>query len=479
MSTQRDARGRFVAANGNGSPDGYVILGQLLDRMASRGVEGTQYSGRRDLYSVGGYKETLGIRDYLAKYERDGIAAQIVDRAAETTWRAPPEVVEPETDDDTPFMVAWREMAERLGVWSKFEEAHSKARLGRFAVAFIGTAGGDDRTLELPLTSVAGPEAVLYLSTFDELYVDVQEWDADVTSERYGKPLIYAINFSGNVPSFGLGSGSQLTPGKHRVHHTRVLHVSDGDVYGRPVLKRVWNDLEDLRKITTSSAEAFWQRVAGILGLEIDKDAKGLESQLAEIDSNLSDLYHDLKRVFAMRGGRLYRVADTEPNPEAAADLCMTLIAAGATPPTPKRMLFGSETGERASTEDQKTWLGSISELDHQFSGPRIVRPFVQRMIDIGALPPPSARKFELVWPTRFQVPEKDVAEANALRARAIKDVTPMGGDPTLLYEVDKDRNIWPKPRTADEPSPFEMLEPEPALPGGGEDDEPEGDQAA
>jgi hypothetical protein len=33
-----------------------------------------------------------------------------------------------------------------------------------------------------------------------------------------------------------------------------------------------------------------------------------------------------------------------------------------------------------------------------------------------------------------------------------------MGGDPTLLYEVDEDRNIWPIPRTADEPSPYADL---------------------
>jgi hypothetical protein len=244
-------------------------------------------------------------------------------------------------------------------------------------------------------------------------------------------------------------------------------------VFGRPVLKRIFNDLHDLAKVRTSTAEAFWQRVAGIIMAEFAPDAMPTDEQLAALDAAMQDIVHDLRR-FVTGNFELKRLAETEPNPKEAAELYMTLIAAGATPPMPKRILFGSETGERSSTEDQKTWLGAIESRRQQVAEPRVLRPFIQACMDMGVLP--RRTEYEIVWPTLYSVPEKDVAEANALRARAIKDLTPMAGDPTLLYEVDEDRNIWPVPRKADEASPFEI---EPIEPGAAADEPPAMEEAA
>jgi len=165
----------------------------------------------------------------------------------------------------------------------------------------------------------------------------------------------------------------------------------------------------------------------------------------------------------------LSRLSESEPNPSDAADLYFTLIAAGSA--IPKRLLFGSETGERASSEDAKTYLGMISERQTQHAEPRILRPFVDRMIDIAVLPRPK-NGYEVVWPTLFEESERDQAEANKLRADAAKSLTPMGGDPIELIEIDDERNIWLVPRAAGAASPFEALEP-PQPPDGGQGPEP------
>jgi hypothetical protein len=385
------------------------------------------------------------------------VAGQLVDKAPETTWRNPPEISEPDQDEGTAFTQAWTDLANRLGVWGVFEEADSKARIDRYSVIVIGTAG-TDAALERPLSKLSGPDAVLYLSAFHNHHAQIEEWDTNPATEHYGMPLIYNIDLAGDVQEFRKGR----TITQQKVHWTRCIHVSEGRVFGRPVLKRVWNYIHDLQKISTSTGEAFWQRVAGILAAKLPSgkdDIQPTPNELRALDEVLQQLYHDMKRT-VYTNAELYRVADSEPDPHAAADLYMTLIAAGATPPMPKRVLFGSETGERASSEDQKNWLGSISERHEQHAEPRMLRPLIDRLISFGALPRPGRQGYDVVWPTLYSVPEIEVAEANLKRAQSISAVTPMGGDPTLLYEIDEDRNIWPIPRKAEDPSPFEGMEP-------------------
>lgn len=438
---------------------------QTLTRLDFARQHGLQYGGDRDIYKVGGYPEALKFSDFEALYERDGTAGQIVDMAAETTWRTPPEVVEPGQEDGTKFTQAWEDLVKAQSLWQRFERADRLSRIGRYSVLLIGAAG-DDAGLGKELKSLRRPEAILYLAAYAEGHAKVASWVTDPTDPRFGLPEKYKIDLSSGVANFMAAGGSNTV----EVHHSRVLHIAEGlsgdEVHGRPALKRVYNDLHDLQKVRTATGEAYWQLVTGILQAIIDPEAQVTQDQLSELDEALQKLYHDLKRTFYGRGIELSRLAAQTPDPEAAANLYMTLIAAGAG--YPKRMLFGSETGERASTEDQKTYLGSIAERQRQHAEPAILRAFIDRLIDLGALPKPGADGYEVVWPPLFQESEKEVAEANKARAESAKALTPIGGDPMTLVEVDADRNVWLRPtgeRGELTPAELEPEEPEPAVP--------------
>lgn len=469
-SKPRDANGRFLPATNGKNRLANLSASEIRDALTRVGFaaqHGLQYGGKRDLNKVGGYIPVLRFKNYQAMYERDGIAGQIVDMPPETTWRHPPEIVERRPDGQkrkqgekgTPFEEAWTQLVDRLGLWQRFERADRLSRIGSYGVILIGAAGtGDDASLRSPLTTVQRPEDVIYLSCYDEAQAQIKSWVVDGTNPRFGLPETYEIDRSSGVESFkpqGQVSGSTI------VHYTRVIHVAEGlaadEVHGRPALQRIFNDLFDLQKVSVSTAEGFWQRVAGILTAEIDPEVTNASEVIPGLKEEMEAVFHEMRRAFVGQGVKLGRLAESEPNPTGAADLYMTRIAAGAG--IPKRLLFGSETGERASSEDQKTYLGSIGERQKQHAEPQFVRAFVERLILIKALERPELG-YDVVWPPLFEESELDVSEANNRTANAAKNLTPVGGDPTLLVEVDEERRLFLKERGPDEPSPFEeMLE--------------------
>lgn len=486
------ARTTKAATNGNGKPAlqgaelRTAVLSAVKDAITRAGFaaqHGLQYGGRRDLFKVGGYPKNLKFKDYESMYERDGVAGQVVDMPPETTWRHPPEIVErrppgekrKKGENDTDFEKAWEALVDRLGLWQRFERADRLSRIGEYGVLLIGAAGsGDDAALRKPLTSVRRPEDILYLSCYDAEQAKVKTW---VTKDdpRFGLPETYEIDRSSGVENFrpqGNVRGSTI------VHHTRIIHVAEGlssdEVHGRPALQRIYNDLFDLAKVCTSTGEGFWQRVAGVLTAEIDPTVSNADELIPGLKEEMEAVFHELRRGFVGQGVKLGRLAESEPNPKAAADLYMTRIAAGAG--IPKRLLFGSETGERASSEDQKTYLGSIGERQKQHAEPQFVRAFVERLILIKALGRPSLG-YDVVWPPLFEESDLENAQANYLRAQTIDKLVPVGGDKLLVTEIDEERNVWLVERKPTDPSPFADLEPvEPTGPRAMED-EPEEDQ--
>jgi hypothetical protein len=131
------------------------------------------------------------------------------------------------------------------------------------------------------------------------------------------------------------------------------------------------------------------------------------------------------------------------------ADFYFSLIAGASG--IPKRILFGSELGELASTTDEATYFGSIEERRVQFANSQIIRPLLDRLIGIKALPKPSSGEYSIVWaPLNVESP-KQKADASLVRAQTAQALTPIGGNPRDLVLIDENGEVWLKTDTEDD----------------------------
>jgi hypothetical protein len=434
-----------------------------LSRMRFLQQAGFQYGTDRDVYTTAGYvQEGAETFDrYWGMYERDPVAGRIVDMPAKTTWKTPPEIIDGEPQEEgernqTEFEAVWDALVDRLKIWRHLERVDRLGRIGRYAVLFIGVRGSEDTELKDEMPPLQGPEDILYLSAFSERYAAIQTWEKDPGSKRFGLPVQYKIDLSSGVQSFKTGS--------LLVHHSRVIHVAEDalldDVFGRPALKRVLNALTDLLKVSASTGEAYWQLAARILQAKIDPNMEMDASDVTAMGESLEEVIHDLRRQFVGHGVDLDWLKGEIPEPQDAFEVYKALCAVGSGIPT--RVLFGSEQGQLASAQDERNFFGLVNERQEQHAEPNILRPFIDKLVAAKGLPKHGADGYTVVWPTLFEESEKDTAEANKARAETAKALTPMGGDPRELVEVDEERSVWLIPSSQQQPripAPGDLLD--------------------
>src|SRR5262245_37154995 len=178
-------------------------LGSVLRSRADFAAQaGLTFGGARDLYEVLGYPRDITLTDYRERYERDCIAAAVVERPPEATWRGGGELIEDQNPTkDTEFETAWVELDDRLHVWPMFAKSDILAGLGRFGVIFIGAPGAINS--ELPQLSSAND--VMYLTAFSEEYIEDPILINDPANPRFGQPEFYRIRGLGGMSNTNSG----------------------------------------------------------------------------------------------------------------------------------------------------------------------------------------------------------------------------------------------------------------------------------
>lgn len=358
---------------------------------------GITYDGKRDLNKILGYKDELLPEDYWARYKRDGVAARIVETFPEATWRGGGEVWEDQDPSAfTTFEKAYTDLAERLSVWTFFERVDVLAGLGHYAVLFLGADDGAD--FYNPLEKLK-PEGLRYLTPYSEQDAVISKFDTDPQSERFGLPELYQITMLRNVPGARISSSGVTKV----VHWSRVIHVADGlldsHIWGTPRLERVWNRLDDLEKVVGGGAEAFWLRANQGLQLNIDPNFKfnpaEKDGALAKFNEELEKYEHGITRILKTRGVEAKTLGSDVANFANPVQALFDILSAATG--IPQRILMGAERGELASSQDQSNFDDAVENRRASYAHPTIVKPFVERLIELGALPKP--KEFFTKWP--------------------------------------------------------------------------------
>jgi len=384
---------------------------------------GYAFGGARDYYKVLGYERDISIAQYMARYRRQDIAGRIVDLPAIDTWRNPPKISEADKTD-TAFVRDWEELTKRVHTWAYLSRADRLSGIGRYGVLFIGVRGNKDLSQPLKADELAGPDSIIYLRAASENKAKINAFDTNKASPRYGHPETYMIEVS---------EGNSAP-----IHWTRVIHLADdkvdSEVFGRPRLERVYNRLDDLVKLVGGSAEASWLQVnKGLLLSTQDgydwpaEDSDEAEAFLREVE----EYAHGMRRVMKLAGTQATHLGGEAIDPSAPFGVEIALIAAAAD--MPQRVLIGSARGElSAASEDAKAWYGQVSWRQTNYAEPAILRPFIDRLVWMGALSQPAGGRgaYDIgevgasgvrSWPSLFEMSELDQAEISSKKASAAR----------------------------------------------------------
>lgn len=399
-----------------------VVFSALVERYNLAGKLGFQFQGLRDMYTILGYKKTPVFEDYLAKYDRQDISGRVVDLPAVDTWRNPPKINDGKssTEEEQPtsaFVQALKGVINQVQLWHYLTRLDRLAGIGQYGILLIGVSGGSDLAAPIEKASLK-PGGIIYLKPFSQGSATINTYEIDKTSERYGLPTFYDV----------LINVGQL---KVRVHWSRVLHVAEDlledDVFGRPRLKRIYDRLDDLTKIVGGGAEATWKLM--YKGMQADiREGYSSESQtLEDLDKEIDEYLHGLRRVIRTAGVDIKPFDSEVVDPTGLFSIIISLIAASAD--IPQRILIGSERGELASSQDLASWAGRIKARQIQFAEPVILRPFIDRMVSAGALPPPDGGAYTIEWPSLFMMSDMERADLAVKAAQAAGAMSPMSPD--------------------------------------------------
>ena len=386
---------------------------------------------RRKLDDECGYPSTSNLTPtmYREMYDRDPIGSRVVDVMPTESWAVEPEVYEEEDiETETPFETAWEELGDSLRgdswyegeegspIWEMLMRVDILSGIGSYGVLLLGVDDGEDLSTELvPSTG----RKLLFLRAFDESLAEISSYDPDPASPRYGLPINYMLTFADPADPH---SGQGLNRMQAHVHWTRVLHVVDNlggsDLFGVPRMRQVWNNLLNLQKLYGGSAEMYWRGAFPGLSLEtIPQLGADVDLDTDEIKEQMEQYMNGLQRYFSLAGMTAKSLAPqvVDPTPQIETQLDAICIKLG----IPKRIFMGSERGELASSQDSEAWDKRIQRRQKRHITPRLIVPFVNRLIWLGVLPEP-AESYCVEWPDLSEADANEQADIGLKRTQAM-----------------------------------------------------------
>lgn len=297
-----------------------------------------------------GFKEELTFGDLYNLYRRGGIAHGAINKIISACWHTSPEIIEGEEEDETRDITAWERSLLPVFThrfWRSFADADLRRLVGRYSAILLHIRDG--KAWNQQATKGRGLEKITVAWAGS---VKVKEWDTGLNSRAYGQPKMW--QYTERLPN---GSTRRVD-----IHPDRIFILGDyaDDAIG--FLEPAYNAFVSLEKVEGGSGESFLKNAARQLSINFDKEAKLDEIARAYgVDySELNEIYDKVARemnigndsVLITQGANVAPIVAAVSDPSPTYNVNLQTAAAALDIPT--KILVGMQTGERASTEDQK-----------------------------------------------------------------------------------------------------------------------------
>lgn len=297
-----------------------------------------------------GFKEDLTFDDLYRLYRRGGIAHGAVRKIIGTCWLSNPEIIEGEKADETRKVTAWERKAKAVFThrfWRAFADADLRRLVGRYSGILLHIR--DNQDWNLPATRGKGLEKITVAWAGS---LEPSEWDTGLNSRTYGQPKMWQY-----VERLANGSTRRVD-----VHPDRVFILGDYSTDAIGFLEAAYNAFVSLEKVEGGSGESFLKNAARQLGINFDKeiDFNNLASlygvSVSELQEKFNEAAVEVNRgndtLLTTQGATVTPLVTSVADPSPTYNVNLQTAAAALDIPT--KILVGMQTGERASTEDQR-----------------------------------------------------------------------------------------------------------------------------
>ncbi len=351
--------------------NGRMSVANLVQRTLSTIFPGYFPGIKHDHYRDFGYPDIVDFKLLYDMYDRNSLAKAAVDKTARKTWQDPPWLLEKPRDGsegatkkETRLEKAIRQHFEDIRFWTKVMEADRRSLVGRYAAVILRVADG--KPTDQPLTKVRGGlDALVDVIPVWEGQLRVTQWDQDTMSMTYGDPLMFEYDEGRVGATDGSSPAAQGRSRKLTLHPSRIFIWSmDGTMFGESSLKAGFNDLITLEKITGAGGEGFWKNAKQAPILEMDKEADITKmaramgvpvEKIADImNEQAANWQKGFDELLMLQGMTAKLPKIVLPDPEHF--YMNSLQSFAASFDIPLKVLVGTQTGERASSEDASQW---------------------------------------------------------------------------------------------------------------------------
>ena len=376
-----------------------VLLNRATRTLASM-FPGFFSGTKHNHYGDFGYPEEVTFDLAYTAYTRIGVGRAGIDKTVSKTWQDSPWLQEFARDDgddtqETKLEGEIRKRFAELRVWQNLANCDRRGMVGRYSGLILRLA--DSKKFDEPVDRVPGGLlGLVEVIPAWEGQLQVGQWDTDEKSDTYGQPKMFQFNEA------AIGKSTDQ-PRQFNVHPDRVVIWSEtGTVHGTSALEAGYNSLLDMEKIRGAGGEGFWKNAKSGLSLEIDKDAKVADMASAmgvpvdevvdKMDAQVESFNKGFDKSLLLQGITAKPMQVTLPSPEHFFAIALQDFAASRS--IPVKILVGSQTGERASTEDAQEWDKTCTSRRTDETIPNVMS-FVTRLVRFGTLP---ERDWHLDW---------------------------------------------------------------------------------
>ncbi len=330
-----------------------------------------------------GFKEDLTSDDLYKLYRRGGIAHGAVNKLVGHCWKTNPEIIQGDPDDESRKETTWEKNTKKQvfthRFWRAFAEADRRRLVCRWSALLLHVR--DNKKWEEAVIKGRGLVKITPVWR-NALKVSKRDINGDIAMWQYTE-----TQADGNAV-------------QRDIHPDRVFVIGDMSDDEIGFLEPGYNAAVSLEKVEGGSGESFLKNAARQLNINFDKDIDfGNIASLYGVNvSDLQDKFNEaaveVNRgndvTLTTQGASVTPLVTTVADPGPTYDVNLQTFSASVD--IPAKILVGMQTGERASSEDQKYFNArcqsrrgdlsfDIEDMADKLIGLNIVDPTAQKSV--------------------------------------------------------------------------------------------------